>query len=92
MNDLFVDLIKKIANRREKELYAAWRADYDFLYTLQHWPPHGGVPKFGFVPSNNPNLEFQEFNSSCYDLRFDIDVIATPDGEGTFLKKAMATK
>ena len=63
-----------------------------FVDTLQHWPPHGGVPKFGFAPSNNPNLEFQEFNSSCYDLRFDIDVIATPDGEGTFLKKAMATK
>lgn len=58
------------ASKREKvEVYAAWRSEYDYLYVVTHWPPGELMGRVAYIPSNNPDLKFQEFESVRYDVR-----------------------
>lgn len=52
---------------REKELYAAWRAGYDFLYVLSTF--NMTDMSLGFIPSNDPNIMFKGKRVEQYDLR-----------------------
>lgn len=52
---------------REKELYAAWRAGYGFLYVLSSF--HMTDLTMEFIPSNDPDLWFRDQRVERYDLR-----------------------
>lgn len=52
---------------RETEIYAAWRAGYDFLYVLSTFDMTDMTLEF--IPSDNPEEEFQGNRAERYDLR-----------------------
>jgi hypothetical protein len=52
--DLMDEIFDAYFRRREKELYAAWRSDYDYLFILSDNSLEG--PKYSFIPSNVENI------------------------------------
>lgn len=52
---------------REKQLYAAWRAGYDYLYVLSSFQMTD--LSLEFIPSNEPDRMFDGKRVERYDLR-----------------------
>jgi hypothetical protein len=52
---------------RETEIYAAWRAGYDFLYVLSEFDMMDMTLEF--IPSNDPKRRFEGQRVERYDLR-----------------------
>lgn len=71
MTDLLTKALKEMMAvemlAREKELYAAWRAGYDYLYVLSSF--NMTDLSLEFIPSNNPDLKFKGRRTERYDLR-----------------------
>lgn len=52
---------------RERELYAAWRAGYDYLYVLSDFTMTD--LSLEFIPSDDPNRRFPCQHTERYDIR-----------------------
>lgn len=56
----------------ERQLKAAWRAGYNFLYVVEdtsHDEDLMVTRKAAFIPADSPEHKFKEFRSTRYDLR-----------------------
>ena len=69
IHDRVIDeLLHEWNARLDKELYAAWRAGYDYFYLVQRRTATP-IPEQAYIPSNNPNHTFDGFRVHRYDLR-----------------------
>ena len=68
ISDILENVLRAAAKRTEDELYAAWRADYDFLYVVHDRRPLD-LPSMAYIPSNNSDHKFRGFVVERYDLR-----------------------
>lgn len=76
LGDAVKALTKARMKRIDKELYAAWRAGYDYLYVVEEEPGAAVVPggndvgfRAAFIPSNSDRHKFRGFRCIRYDLR-----------------------
>lgn len=65
LRDKREEALEAVARRKDRALYGAWRAGFDFLYEVQGAGPTLGVI---YVPSNAPDLDFP-YATQRYDLR-----------------------
>lgn len=67
---------KRIAKRKERELYCAWRAGYDYLYEIQHLTD-GFEMEREYIPSNDNQKEFSYKRKTI--MRYDLSRISHTD-------------
>jgi len=76
LGDIVESLTRARMKRIDRELHAAWRASYDYLYVLEEQSGAALVPggsdvgfRMAFIPSNSDRHKFRGFRCTRYDLR-----------------------
>lgn len=74
--DYLTQRAKAISERKERELYCAWRAGYDYLYELQKLKEDFTVGR-EYIPSNQPHRKFSDRRKTI--MRYDLSRISRSD-------------
>lgn len=66
--DAVTEMVKNEIRRKEKEIYAAWRAGYDYLHVIEHIEPGEFSLYSEYIPSNYREPP-QNHRVRTYDIR-----------------------
>lgn len=66
--DPITELVKNEIRRKEKEIYAAWRAGYDYLHVIEHIEPGEFSLYSEYIPTNYREPP-QNHRVRTYDIR-----------------------
>lgn len=79
VTDYIEQATERIAKRKERELYCAWRAGYDYLYEIQRLAD-GFKTEREYIPSDEPHREFNDRRRTI--VRYDLSRISHTDIRG----------